>query len=125
MKVCSTCKIRKEDYEFYRDKRSIDNLASCCSSCARTARRHSYLLHKDSERRGKARRRNELLSRIERYMASHPCVDCGFSDTRALEFDHVRGKKSRDVTSMAHWGISWTTVLHEIAKWEGRWGNWH
>lgn len=27
------------------------------------------------------------------YKMTHPCSDCGFTDPRALEFDHVRGEK--------------------------------
>jgi len=33
MKICSKCKQIKELIEFYIDKRSTDNLASCCKKC--------------------------------------------------------------------------------------------
>ena len=35
------------------------------------------------------------------YLATHACVDCGETDPRLLEFDHVRGKKKVAVSQLA------------------------
>lgn len=50
------------------------------------------------------------------YLSEHPCVDCGESDPLVLQFDHVRGKKRRDVTGLTLLSIK--SILKEIAKCE-------
>jgi len=61
------------------------------------------------------------------YLKSHPCVDCGFSDYRALDFDHIRGEKLYNVKSM--WRLPHKNrsalVKAEIAKCEVRCKNCH
>lgn len=42
--------------------------------------------------RNKKLRRAVIKSFIARYIASHPCVDCGETDPIVLELDHVLGK---------------------------------
>lgn len=37
-------------------------------------------------------RRVSISAIIEEWFHTHPCVDCGNSDRRVLEPDHVRGK---------------------------------
>lgn len=49
------------------------------------------------------KRKNELRKWIGKYFLSHPCVDCGETDVRVLEFDHLRNK---------HFSISY--ALHEV-----------
>lgn len=39
------------------------------------------------------KRVNENQAWTVKYLAEHPCVDCGLADLRVLEFDHVRGVK--------------------------------
>ena len=53
------------------------------------------------------------------------CVDCGYSDIRALDFDHVRGEKLADVGSMIRRGRGISVVQAEIAKCEVRCRNCH
>ena len=53
------------------------------------------------------------------------CVDCGYSDIRALDFDHVRGVKLADVSSMIRRGNGIAMVRAEIAKCEVRCRNCH
>ena len=53
------------------------------------------------------------------------CVDCGTSDIRVLEFDHVRGTKVDGIGSMIRRGRSIATVQTEIAKCEVRCKNCH
>ena len=62
------------------------------------------------------------------HLSSHPCVDCGFSDTRALEFDHVRGKKVDTISSLVPLipsKYNLQDLMAEIAKCEIRCSNCH
>ena len=64
--------------------------------------------------------------RILEYLAGQVCVDCGFGGhPAAMEFDHVRGRKSQNVSSMVKSGYAWATILTEIAKCEVRCSNCH
>ena len=63
------------------------------------------------------------------YLKMHSCVDCGFSDYRALEFDHVRGEKEYNVSQM--WSLPGTDKQRqalfdvEVAKCDIRCRNCH
>jgi len=63
--------------------------------------------------------------RLADYLACHPCADCGQTDIRLLEFDHVQGKKSDNISRMIGIGYSWPTIEAEIAKCEVRCANCH
>lgn len=71
----------------------------------------------------KARKRNREF--LNGYLSSHPCVDCGFSDIRALEFDHVRGEKEHNVSNMVNRAYSIESLQVEIDKCEVRCANCH
>jgi hypothetical protein len=101
----------------YKDKRDQ----------AAAARRH-YLSNKVAmkQRAAKhsARARREIRAWIAEYLSAHPCVDCGETDIVVLEFDHVRGIKVDDVSTLVtRTGL--TTVRAEIAKCEVRCANCH
>jgi hypothetical protein len=63
--------------------------------------------------------------RIVDYLKEHPCVDCGERDIVVLQFDHVRGKKQKDIAVMMNHGYSWENILAEIGKCEVRCANDH
>ncbi len=71
-----------------------------------------------------ARVNAENKRRLYTYLSSHPCVDCGQTDVRVLEFDHVRGNKSASITRMLA-SSDWSTIETEIAKCEVRCANCH
>ena len=73
-------------------------------------------------RKGYKLRNRQLV--IE-YLKTHPCVDCGNSDIRVLEFDHVRGQKLGNVSHAVHQTWSEEKLLNEIAKCEVRCCNCH
>ena len=74
-----------------------------------------------SRRSSKTRNRNI----VDEYLQSHPCVDCGNTDIRVLEFDHVRGVKIGSIAHSVHrvWPVE--RLLLEIEKCEIRCCNCH
>src|SRR5205085_2336078 len=74
----------------------------------------------------KHRKKTRLVynQRIIEYLKNHPCVDCGFSNILALEFDHLRDKV-KDVMKMVRDLAPWNKIEEEIAKCEVRCANCH
>lgn len=65
------------------------------------------------------------LKTIE-YLNTHPCVDCGNSDFRVLEFDHRDpSDKLEAVSSLLRKGRPWLVIESEIAKCDVRCANCH
>lgn len=62
---------------------------------------------------------------IRNYLSHHSCVDCGNSDIRVLEFDHVTGDKFYDIGNMKRSSYSLKTLIAEIEKCEVRCANCH
>lgn len=62
---------------------------------------------------------------IREYLNIHPCVDCGNSDIRVLEFDHVRGTKIMHVALMVGRNMKLDVIISEIAKCDVRCANCH
>jgi len=78
----------------------------------------------------KTKKRNQRIieenrTKLFAYLSQHPCVDCSETDPYVLEFDHVWGKKSKDIAKMVMDGYSWSTIEAEIAKCEVRCANCH
>lgn len=85
----------------------------------------------DDEKQGRITRANNKLA-IKRnkafvrgYLEQHPCVDCGETDVRVLEFDHVRGKKKECISNLMKRAYSLEIVKLEISKCEIRCANDH
>ena len=62
---------------------------------------------------------------IARVKSLSQCVDCGESDARVLDFDHVHGKKVGNVSDMANGSYSIDAIKKEIRKCEVRCANCH
>lgn len=69
------------------------------------------------------RRYQHTKNKIKEYLSVHPCVDCGFTDVRCLDFDHVRGEKL--FTIGKSFTFKWERILSEIGKCEVRCANCH
>jgi len=129
MKTCPDCKTDKLD-SFGKDERRKDGLTRCCLACCRTQNRASYQRHKETHakrtRRWTLKRQEENRRFLWDYKLSHPCVDCGEEDPRVLQFDHVRGEKTADVTELAFGNkVSTDRLTSEIAKCAVRCANCH
>lgn len=123
-KTCGRCHQTKPVAEFNLSSRNKDGRQYMCRTCQKVHYR------KNAARHGQNVRRSARL-RLQRYRAvlhealSEGCIDCGFRDVRALEFDHVRGEKVANVSKLVRHGYSLEVVLAEIAKCEVRCKNCH
>lgn len=127
MKKCPRCGETKQVSEFGRNAHKKDGLQSQCNSCRKTTS-HAYYdktkqLHRESRAEARERHRKANQLYVRTYLESHPCVDCGNTDIRVLQFDHL-GDKVREVTKMM-WDNSLSAVIDEIAKCEVRCANCH
>ncbi|GGD83472.1 hypothetical protein [Microbacterium murale] len=63
---------------------------------------------------------------ITKYLNDHPCVDCGVSDLRVLDFDHRPGGNKRDgVMQLVRNGFGLSIIEDEISKCDVRCRNCH
>lgn len=130
MKLCSRCKEAKEEDCFNWKNRQNGVRHGHCRECQKKYQKayywseaHDHYVAQNVE--NKRRRRNELKAQIKQYLEQHPCVDCGESDIRVLQFDHVRGVKKDAVTAMIQHCWSMELIQEEIAKCEVRCANCH
>lgn len=82
---------------------------------------NTYSIQKKS--RDKSILRNRLY--VKDYLEGKSCVDCGNSDIRVLEFDHVKGVKLYNVSYMVTKAYKLELIKDEIEKCEIRCCNCH
>jgi len=82
---------------------------------------NTYTIQKKS--RDKSILRNKLY--VRDYLENKSCVDCGNSDVRVLEFDHVKGIKLYHVSYMITKAYRLELLKDEIDKCEIRCCNCH
>lgn len=119
MKLCSLC-----GNEGSFRKRPNGNEYLHCNKCQNAICARHYKANKGQYRERNRRRAKEVAAKTIAYLRTHPCVDCGERDLVVLDFDHVRGKKFRNVCELVR-GYPWATVLKEIAKCVVRCANCH
>lgn len=126
MKVCSLCQVSKELSEFHKRAASKDGLASRCRACKAAENADWYSRCDQVDKI--ARKRDRVLAIkawVSDYKAAHPCVDCGLRDHRVMDFDHVRGTKSMEISDMIRRGFSLDKIKEEIEKCDVRCSNCH
>lgn len=70
---------------------------------------------------------DSMLARmyVDRFLSMNPCVDCGYENPLALEFDHVRGKKSFEISLGIQSGVPLPALMEEMQKCDVRCANCH
>jgi hypothetical protein len=77
--------------------------------------RDASALHKDARQLGL--RVQTAREFVQTYKANKPCLDClQVFPPYCLDFDHVRGKKDRDISTLVHQGRNILRIQHEIEK---------
>lgn len=128
MKKCTKCQKLKELSEFNKNKGRKDGLQSNCRECSRRISRNYYNNNQEKMKsqinEARVKRRDSIRIYMFNHLSQNPCVDCGESDPRVLEFDHLRDKE-HNVSGMIRNGNSLDKVKEEIAKCEVRCANCH
>ncbi len=125
MKRCSGCATLKPLADFSKNKRKADGLQSYCKSCAahNSATWYAFNSHTRVAQNKSQRDRNKAF--VDRYKRLYgKCKDCGTTDHRVLQFDHLSDKKN-DVSNMIYNGNSLSVIKTEIRKCEIRCANCH
>lgn len=123
MKTCAQCKTPKALEEFYTAKNGRP--VSYCKTCSNKNVR-AWQIKNTDRIKGKLRKRVDRNRRvIVAHLMKNPCVDCGCSDIRVLDFDHVSGEKIKPVSTMVSGGASVESLKAEIKKCEIRCRNCH
>lgn len=125
-KRCCTCGEQMPLSAFNVRKAAADGLQSRCRECSRAWYVQNRERQMASVRKRNVATRALYLARLGEYLLTHPCVDCGESDIRCLEFDHRdRTTKVREVTKMAQELRAWWQIELEIEKCDVRCANCH
>ena len=129
-KICPGCGQERDTERDFAWKNKKDGTRQrWCKFCQAEANKTHYQNNKqvylDRATSRNARVNTENRQRLYAYLSSHLCVDCGETDIRCLEFDHVRGDKSYNIATLIKNAASWSAIEAEIAKCEVRCANCH
>ena len=125
-KYCPGCMETKPTGAFHKHR--TKGTQSVCKPC-KSARDKSYYRSSPERRAAVTAKNARAVDRnrklVIEHLRKHPCVDCGNTDLRVLEFDHVRGTKILAVSLLTIRPASVQVLLTEIAKCEVRCSNCH
>ncbi|MBS4102780.1 hypothetical protein [Tsukamurella paurometabola] len=128
-KRCPRCGETKPREAFNVSRGRPDGMQTACRLCQQSTANARYKLrsrkHQASVLLGQAGLRERNREYVDRWLATHPCVDCGEADRVCLEFDHVRGAKTKPVSELAAGSYSLARIQREIDKCEVRCCNCH
>lgn len=119
MKKCTACKAIKSVSDFNKNKAKSDGLNNICRECSNKRSRQYYAENTEHHKANVVDRKWAAIaanqSRYLTYLSEHPCCDCGNTDIRVLEADHLHSKY-KNVSDMLSTGSSWSRILTELAK---------
>ncbi|MEO1645190.1 MAG: hypothetical protein AAFR67_08385 [Chloroflexota bacterium] len=133
MQTCTKCEETKSVEDFSWKNKEAEMRQTQCKACHAEYRRQHYQANKEKYK-AKARRWNRAnmpkhRARLRRYvfeyLLEHPCVDCGETNPIMLEFDHVRGRKSENVSVLISTATSIKRLKAEMSKCDVRCMNCH
>ena len=121
-RYCTKCFLQKPIEDFPWKYKALGKRHTVCKECY--AKRSSDWYQDNKERQlENVRRKNQNYRELAReyirdYLSKHPCTICGETDPRVLEFHHVRGEKSIEVSRLIGRGASLDALKAEIEKTE-------
>lgn len=124
MKVCSKCKIEKEDTDFNWRFKHKNIRQSACKICQSEATKKHYQNNSAIYKKRAKNYRIKVQSRFMEWLSNKECIDCKENDPIVLDCDHIRDKKF-SISKMVRDAMPWDTILDELSKCEIRCANCH
>lgn len=119
MRKCIRCGKEKQEGEFNIRNIKKGYLQSVCRECQKQDNRDRYANNKERVRAINKISRFKMVEAakdfISSFLTQSKCVDCGESDSEVLTFDHVKGRKRDNVSSLVRSGYSIETIKEEIS----------
>lgn len=116
MKTCSGCGITKSPDDFYAKASSKDGRTGKCKVCVKPYNQDRYAANRQSQIDA-TMARQAINREVVQPCKMHPCADCGQTyHPFVMDFDHVRGVKTRNVSQLVARCAAPATILAEIAK---------
>lgn len=122
-KTCTKCDRTLLLSDYHKNRSTKDGVQTYCKQCNIALRIDYYKRNSDKEKDYDRDRKLQISKRLWEFLENNPCVDCGESDPRVLEFDHVKGKKKFNLGGCRSY--AWKTVQKEITKCQVRCANCH
>jgi hypothetical protein len=127
-RICAGCGEAKPLTDFNFRHKQKGTRHKRCRECTREQVRMHYQAHHGyyvvKAKKRTIRVHAEHRQWLQNYLETHPCVDCGESDQRCLDFDHVRGKKRKNISLMVGY-FTLEAIQAEVSKCEVRCANCH
>jgi hypothetical protein len=123
MKTCSRCNTEKDESQFTVKNKATGLLQSICKPCKKEYNTLHYADNKAKRILQKGEKRDEYRREFYSYLMTLSCVDCGNSDFRVIEFDHLRDKSFNIADKVGDMPLK--TLMKEIEKCEPVCANCH
>lgn len=115
-KTCTKCKLEFDLSNFYKRKASLDGLCHWCKKCSDINSKKHYKDNRDRYYKNNTENKNRIKLLVCE-LKDKPCMDCGVKyPPYVMDFDHIRGKKSKGISTMTQSNYSIEKILLEIEK---------
>ena len=125
VKECPCCKQVLSLSCFRKRNSKSQTTQSWCKICSDKASKLSRSKNPQKYNKLLNDRRHRNRDFVLSYLKSHPCVDCGESNPVVLDFDHINGSKTMDISLMVSQTSGINRISSEIEKCEVRCANCH
>jgi protein-arginine kinase activator protein McsA len=125
---CSSCNLNQPIEQFNWKNKNKGIRTTKCKACTKEYAAQHYAANKDryiqSAKASKPVAYQKSKQYILNYLVTHPCVDCGISDIRVLQFDHRESVGSNGLR-VGYYKGSINKLKAEIEKCDVRCANCH
>lgn len=117
MKVCTICKIEKEDTEFNWKNKEKGKLQSNCRACQKIMKDRHYQNNKDFYYERNKKRKQDYRDWFSELRTTLCCERCDENHPAVLDFHHKDpSEKEGNIGAMIHGACSKDKILEEISK---------
>ena len=121
-RICDHCKTEKDIEEFNWKYKALGVRHKTCRECMKWFVKRYFRGSAHDEHLRNVKERKKAARVVAReyvwdYLSTHPCIQCGESDPRVLEFHHRDSvQKEKDIARMVGDGLSTGRIQAEIDK---------